>query len=896
MKHYRSACLYIYLARLALILLLAVTITLATNDISVSHASSTDVSSVPYAYKLSISRYGISPIRALLLDKQRVLVVGSVGDTHGVVVLRIGDPYSEATIEDMYPLTGYPTSFAIDGYPVSRVAVGSDKGEILLLRIDRGRITRHLYTILGTDFHVVKITLVKTGIGDLKIIALTSETGQRSYPCLDCHVYVLDEDASGIMRIGPRTGNATYTCGSLEAVRIQDISALLIYSENGFYYDASRVVISYIPQLVSLEFSLSYVDETSQTIMPLPHALVEVQLTYVEQNLTIVYGVNADDNGFVRVPIPRLERSILRVALVIRDHIGRPVHNYTYVHDPLQYRDIPDTIPLPSVVLPTRNVDTTPAVIKYGAPPFLYTRLDIYDLSRAPSTCIRVATSDFNLEPHYIDLIYLRGAHDVYGKLLYYDQVRGYLHITTIDVRGGKISQLSTVRDYVGMNLKIVGAGTYVDGRYLVIGLADGRLRLYSKEGLTYRLRSIYAMGLTLIDLLAIPDAEVYTYVAISNNGIQVIRAEPRPFPVFRGLTSLYLTTMNYVTGSVLGDLSTIVVLNYDEIVIVRNADALARDQRNVTLDQLIVADVNLFFNIPGIGELSGSLVELVHPGGSINYTLSFDLITLRNIIPGVRYTVNIYPNAPYFKSGSVSFRLREDRSIEIVETRNINVTTGLADHPSLEITLQRFTCVLNVELSDPYGIVGRFNLFANGVSIRSDVSESARIEMPCGHYVVYAEPTMENQAFYDRSVAVTVDLAKNMTVRIPLNRRVYALRLKVLEGNNPIQNARVKITNLYTGALVMSINTDIEGSISLYLPSGFYRVEITHDQYNTETVDMFLAKDVTTNVELKPTIITLILRSTPLILGVAIIAVVVYVSMRIKSRVEARIAKEEYI
>ncbi|MEM1720487.1 MAG: hypothetical protein QW496_06570, partial [Desulfurococcaceae archaeon] len=162
-----------------------------------------------YGFKVDLVNLGIVPKYVSIVDESRVAVIGLIGEVYGVAVLRMVSPHVDPLIEDLYPLTGIPTYVAKDGYPVTRIAIGTDKGEVLLFKVDRGRITKHLYLVLGADFYVDKLYLAKDPAGNVKIVALTVEGGSRGYPCLNCYVYVLDEEAQGILRIGPKVGKAT---------------------------------------------------------------------------------------------------------------------------------------------------------------------------------------------------------------------------------------------------------------------------------------------------------------------------------------------------------------------------------------------------------------------------------------------------------------------------------------------------------------------------------------------------------------------------------------------------------------------------------------------------------------------------------------------------------------
>lgn len=250
------------------------------------------------SYNLDISHLGVAPRYIAAIDIDRLLVAGSVNNSNGVAILNVNDPYIGAVVEQIYPLTGSPTCVAVDGFPIKRIAVGSDRGEILLFNIEGGRITGYLYTVLGADFYINKVYLVEAP-NSSKVIALASEGGPRTVPCTRCYVYVFDERSPGIMRIGPRTGNATT---SIERVYVQDIAPLTIFDSSKIYRNASLVALTYIPAaLITLEFSILYL--YNNTLYPAANTLVEVLAYDKARGISYLYGVNADSRGNISIPV-----------------------------------------------------------------------------------------------------------------------------------------------------------------------------------------------------------------------------------------------------------------------------------------------------------------------------------------------------------------------------------------------------------------------------------------------------------------------------------------------------------------------------------------------------------------------------------------------------------------
>ncbi|MEM2171142.1 MAG: hypothetical protein QXU03_05265 [Desulfurococcaceae archaeon] len=1015
-----------------------------------------------YGFKVDLVNLGIVPKYVSIVDESRVAVIGLIGEVYGVAVLRMVSPHVDPLIEDLYPLTGIPTYVAKDGYPVTRMAVGTDKGEVLLFKVDRGRITKHLYLVLGADFYVDKLYLAKDPAGNVKIVALTVEGGSRGYPCLNCYVYVLDEEAQGILRIGPKVGKATPTCEGLKNIQVQDVAPLVVYAPDGFYWDASNVLVAHIPQVISLVFNVTYLNETTGELIPLPATLVEVSLAYGDLKETrVVYGVNADEKGVARVPIPVEQDRKLTINLTIRNLEGSVVWNYTFVYDPQQYVEVPSEIPLPTAVLPTSNVDRRPAMKIYGMPPFLAVKLDLVDMTYAPFGCPRKGSADFYLTPSAVDIAFMRGRDDIKASVTYMDTTEGLLNVVTTSLLPSGISKINAVDDYVGSNVRITASGTYSNGNYVIIGLSDGRLRIYVSGENGYRLRNIYTMGSPLVNLVTIPGVEGYTYVAISASGIQVFKVEPYPLPVYRNLASLYLSMPGYIHGDVSANIKAVSLADQHGMIVVKNSDIAVKNGLVLTMDRFMAKDVELAVNMPRGEEVGGTLVVLNYPGGSAEYRLQGNSTTLKNIIPGVEYTVNIYSPVPYVYNGSLTFTLSDTMKVSVQGYRNVTVevpqaccklvanmlykeftvklrildeisgvkliapvdiyvdgkelvkatnrsehvfgvlwgehvitvspskgfegvyqvsevpvivndnmelnvritraayymiikvadvygelispvdlvvegpesvtktveSTGLPiqlllpygeyslkiiphntsiyipytmtlllDSPrSVVVTVQRVSYKLNVNVIDRFGVVGRFELYANETKIAENVGERITVEIPYGSYVLKLVPVPGWDKAYDASKPLTITVTNDTSVTIYANRKSYRLRVVVVEEEKPVGNAIVYIYSLDIGDLITILTTDISGTIETNLPYGNYKVVVEHGQYIREEIPVLAVdKDINRIVALRPTVLTILWRYVPVIAVLIGVGVGTYIAMRVRTIIARRLVEEE--
>lgn len=760
-----------------------------------------------YGYRMDLTRIGITPKYISVIDRSRVVVAGTVSGIYGVAVLNIANPYSDPVVEDLYPLTGVPTYMTTDGHPLTRIAVSSDKGEILVFKVDKGRITKHLYIVLGADFYIDKVFLARDKAGTIKIIAFVIEGGARGYPCMNCHIYVLDEEAKGIIRIGPRTGNATVVGKELEGTNVQFVAPLAVYGAKGFYWDASNTLVAYVPQVVKLVLNITYIDERAGEQTPLPNTLVEVLVAPEGARERIVYGINADLNGIARIPVPIERDRISIVNLTIRSTAGVPIWSYVYTVDPKQLERIlmtSDEIPLPPAILNTKYVDTRPAVRVYGIPPFLFIKLDLIDLTPAPLRCLNKGSANFLLSPSITDLHFIKGEDELKAKIVYADPSAGNVGMIVARVDKGVVRD-NHIIDYVGIGMTIVSSITYTDGSYTVLGLADGRIRVYSLEGGIYRLRNIYALGSHLLDLIAIPGVKGYIYVAVTSKGLQVFRIEPYPLPIFRNLASLYLATPGYVHGDALSDLTAVTLVDHGGVMVIKNINLVVGDGTALTIDKFMARDIDINIDAPRGEDINGTIVIFRYPGGYSRYRLTSPKLTLRNIIPNIDYMLEIYPPKDYIHNSVITFRLSEDMSIRIIESTGAVISVdNICCRLAIEMRYREFMVTLRLldEISGDELIAPVDIYINNRITLPTTRSNEHTIKLLYGVNTISILPSKGFEHIY-RPLNITITVDSNMDVSLRIERVRYGVNIKIVDGVTglaPIAPLEVELGNeVYT-------------------------------------------------------------------------------------------------
>jgi hypothetical protein len=725
----------------------------------IQQVASAEVSRV-YAYREDLSTLGVQVSFVKAIDSSRVLVVGAVGGGYGVVVLNVDSPIPQ--VEDIYPLTGAPVYITTDGYPASRLAIGTTSGEVVVLSVEGGRITRYISTILGSDFNIVKLYLAKSVRGYLVIALLEDPRGLR-------HVYVLDEATTGILKISPIPGNATPTCPLPESSTLIDVGVMGVYGDNTYYWDASSVAIASI------------------------------------RNETVV--------------------------------------------------------------------------------------LSILDLSNAPYSCAVRSVGETPFSKSIRDLTILRGERELGFEIVFADPENGFVGIAT----ASSISPLvvsSIIYDYVGLGVGIRGAGTYSDGRYLIVGLLDGRIRVYTLRGVNYNLKHIYQLGSNLLNLIIVPGMRNYTYIAITASGVQAISIEPYPTPVFRDLGSLYLTIPNYIHGDALGDLKLVVLSESRGLIVVKNAYLSISNGQKITLDSVMTKSIGIRLSAPSPSEYMGGRLIVSSIMGSYGVEITSGFIRLDNILPGVEYSVEFKSPIPHVMNGSFKFIVSEkDSSITVLSYENLIVGV---EGSNILMAVKYIEYPVNITLIDPYGFRGVFEIYLDGVKILDNVNTSrVSIRLPHGVHIVRVTPAPGYENIYEpREVNTTITSSTN--IQVSLQRKTYRLRILVTEYGTPVQNVQLELYNVETGRLEYVATTFEDGSIETKLPYGVYRVVASHPQYNRLESIVTLDRDINTLLEITPTIQTLIARFSPLI-GLAIaIVVVVIVVMRIRKAIMKRLAAEE--
>ncbi|MEM4542968.1 MAG: hypothetical protein QW583_03890, partial [Sulfolobales archaeon] len=201
-------------------------------------SSATKYADAPHPIVLKYD-FNFTIVDVLALNTTHLVLVVSHREHSAVVVVSLEDPIEGPKIVQSYPLAGKVTATAVDGYPPTRFAVGSDRGEIYLFKIDRGRLYQLLHLIQGADYRVLNLFVARAA-GRYKIIATVSE-GFPTGLCTNCYVYVFDEDLLGALVISPQVVTTATTY--YKRVYPQVAVPAKFYTPDGYYYRADSIAL-----------------------------------------------------------------------------------------------------------------------------------------------------------------------------------------------------------------------------------------------------------------------------------------------------------------------------------------------------------------------------------------------------------------------------------------------------------------------------------------------------------------------------------------------------------------------------------------------------------------------------------------------------------------------------
>ncbi len=752
--------------------------------------------STSYAYTIPVKIVGnLSVTKVLMINETVVMVVASGPSRDYVALLDVSNPYTDAVVLQLYPLVGRVTSFSTNGWPTTRVSIGTDKGEVLLFSVSGGRIYKMLEAVLGADFYVKKIAILKNASGMYKVAALVSEGPLTTGACTSCYIYVFSEGSNGVLKIGSKVGNATT---SYEGILPQDIAPLTIFDGLGYYYDASMFAITWVEKgdLITLVFNVTY--RVDDTLTPASGALVEVIAYDTEQGLTYRYGLNANNKGVAEIPVPRG----LIAQVSVWDIYGR---NYNYTYDTSVLPSYVDRVYVTTFILNAPPV-TTPASAYYKTPEFLLANLQVLDVSGAPDTYANVGFMNFKILPTASGLSFLKGVNDTEYLITYHDPEDEDLKLIRINT---SLNKTSVTTEYAGVGARLSSALTLHDGRLAVLVLSDGRVKVYSliESGgsKSYRLLNTYVAGGKISKVKIFSDGETQAIFLETPEGLQILRLTPYLTPLLRKDLVLNFAEEPHVDSDILSDFSVGVACGGDKLTILKNLNLMIGGEP-VSVESFKAGKAVIKVVPPGNESVTEASITFKYPGGALTKTPSKDgLVVFSNILPNVTYEITVTHSRPY---------------VNPAETL-IKVNTFVDVYLEIPLTYKEFTLYLSVadsvsrDLVAPYSVV-----IDNKTVIQSTTSRYAEVRVLYGTHVLRVGPAPGYENVYE-SFETTLTVSSNQSVDVTLFRKIYLLELRVEDALTTKLIAPVEVE---VGGEVQTVDPAVARAYFV-LPYGDYTV-----------------------------------------------------------------------
>ena len=713
-----------------------------------------EAESLDYAYPLVFRyRFNFTITDVLALNSTSIVLVVDYGTHSAVAVASLRDPIGGPEIVQLYPLVGRVTATAVDGYPPTRFAVGSDRGEVYLFKIDGGRLHQLLHLIQGADFRVLSLFVARSA-GGCKLIATVSE-GYPTGLCTSCYVYVFDENTLGALVISPHI--STTTAGYYRRLYPQIAVPARVYTPGGYYYRADSVALFWAPYIDAVEADLNisyYVNAT--VVRPAQGALIEVSIVDPVTRARRVYGWNADDRGRALVPIPKGYLANITVIGSTRRFLIRENVNTSAIARRFRVE----------VTIPER-VSTDSAEDVYGLPFFAKYFIDFLDLTNAPTSYRAVKSLDKEFyptvgRPHFID--YGGG----YAIVLLN---RTYLEVYNVDYTYALQPSGPVAVEYVGMlPISIVDVVAYSKSD-LVVGFSDGRVKHYVFNAL--RNKYDFAQAITTLgSLVRILPAASYSYFTFSTRGVQVVVLTPYQLPLLRIGFQAEFAVEGLVSASSLPDARLLALVSQSELYVVTNLGAALAEARPISLHDYFAPSLVVRLLPPAAHErINGSVVLLRYELEGLSRELVKvyvkDNVTFTNILPNKNYSVVVIPSRDYILNYSSSIEVPhcKERCASTVVTCNLSYR----DY------------VLKLVVQDEFGgaPLGRLSVTIDGKPYEYKVPEGLAVRLLYGTHEIRIESPQGYYQSYQDKVMVEADSELSVVLR----RVRYNLTLLLLDG-----------------------------------------------------------------------------------------------------------------
>jgi len=697
--------------------------------------------------------FNFTIVDVLALNTTHLVLVVSYREHSAVVVVSLEDPIEGPRIVQSYPLAGKVTTTAVDGYPPTRFAVGSDRGEIYLFKIDRGRLYQLLHLIQGADFRVLNLFVARAA-GRYKIIATVSE-GLPTGLCTNCYVYIFDEDLLGAFVISPHTITTATTY--YKRVYPQVAVPARLYTPDGYYYRADSVALFWAPYVDTVIAELNVSHAVNATLIePAGGALIEVSLRDPVTKVRRVYGWNTDSNGKALIPVPRGYLANITVIGTARRFLVRENINTSAIAKKFRVE----------VTIPER-ASTELAEEVYGIPFFAKYYIDFLDTTNAPAG-YRVIKS---LDKEFYPTVALPHFIDYGGGYIIAIMNKTSMELYNLDYTFSLRPSTSAGTEYLGMSpVSIVDIIAYSRDN-IVVGFSDGRVKHYRFDSLrnSYDFaQSIVTLG-SLVRMLPVSDSSYFTF---STRGVQVVTLTPYQLPILRVGFQAEFSVEGLVSASSLPGAGLLALVTPSKLYVVMNLGLAIASPSPVNLSDYLAPSLFVRVLPPAPQEqVNGSRVILEYEIGGIKKEITKIFtrgdVEFTNIVPGMRYSVSVIPPKDYICNYTtvVDVQYCEEKCQNIIIPANLKY--------------RDFS--FNLILRDEFGgsLLGRLNVAIDGKVYSYRAPEGLSLRLLYG----YHEILIESLDQYYLTYSTQVKIETNKEVTLVLRRVRYNLTMLFIDG-----------------------------------------------------------------------------------------------------------------
>ena len=330
-------------------------------------------------YNLYSTWYSDLSIQASVLASipgRGVVAVSGSGNSSGEYFLEVLsiDSASRAIHRSRYAVSGTPTTMISDGDSGSYIAVGSDRGEVIVYNAQDMRASY----IQASRYPVKRLSVGVGASGDPYLAVLDAQD----------YLYLYRATRGGWAEVGPRESTAVY---NYTRSSVLDISGTEVVSGNLRRVDPSLLLMIYTPPLLRVSFTVY-----NETGYPIQNATVTASLARPRATEDLVFQSISDQNGTAFLSLPLIDPG----GTLYRVNITHPEYETVNMDIELNQAMLERTLVEYRVVMRSGQGEIVP-IVKGIIPSYAV----LLDTSGAPESIRFGRSLLLGIEPIYVKLI-----------------------------------------------------------------------------------------------------------------------------------------------------------------------------------------------------------------------------------------------------------------------------------------------------------------------------------------------------------------------------------------------------------------------------------------------------------------------------------------------------------